>query len=221
MHCAKLIQFFWLVLLLGCTSTHLVSPLPENDWSATFSAGGPFIDYADAVIPMPLSAVAVAYGYTNDLSVYSGLHTTALLYGTAQADVGVLYNIRKASANYPGISVAPALNLMTDVWRGEFRWYPSMDANVYWYSPQNGNMSYLGMANWFVPRRHKAHGEKQDLHWIPSLQLGHQWIWPQWRIGAEMKYLAFLEKNQYSIVDYRSINEFGAIGVYLSVSRRF
>lgn len=216
-----LISFICFVFISACTPSRLVTPLLQDEVSLTTNFGGPLIGFADTVIPIPLSAVTIAKGVENDLSIYTGLHTTALSYGLIHWDVGLLKQLSTPKKLRPGLSVSPSFNFMLDVWQQKPAFYPSLDINLYWFYPKSGNMSYIGSGNWFELKRTRAYNEPQSNFWITSVHAGHTWIWPRWKLNSEIKFLAPFDNSQYSIVDYKSPSQNGAIGFYVSATYDF
>lgn len=213
--------FALLPLLWGCSPSPLVKPLNVHETRIDAHFGGPFIAYGDSTIPMPLSSVNVAHGVSSDLSVFTGLHTTALAYGLIQNNTGVVYRLRSSNGKTPGISISPALNSMLDVWEWNGRLYPSLDANLYWQTHQGQLLSYLGVANWFELKQTRAHGEDQPTHWIPALHSGARWHFQHWDAGVEFKWLAPFTDNRNIVVDYKIPANHGAWGIYVSTGYRF
>jgi hypothetical protein len=81
------------------------------------------------------------------------------------------------------------------------------------------NFFYAGISNWFDPYKTESQGRPNAQLWIPSFQLGHQWIRPKWSYQAELKMLAPNESNQNIVVNYPSmLNNRGALGLYFGIT---
>ena len=110
-----------LLIIASCSTSRFVRPLEKGQTATGFDLGGPVIDFADTKIPVPLSSLYIGHGLSNKLTVFGGLHTTALLFGTAQTDVGFTYALWKPGGKGFGLSLSPAANLMLGTRRRYFQ----------------------------------------------------------------------------------------------------
>lgn len=217
-----------LLLLASCAPTRYVKPLSKGEQAIQANFGGPLAKVPGiGVIPLPLSAVGYGYGVSDRITVFGNLHTTSLLFGIGQTDIGAVYRVWQNQIM--GLSIQPTLNASVDFYTGTNRFWPQLDANYYWdYSawktkPKNGqgftkkNTVYGGLSNWFDPYATESQGRKNEQFWIPSLQLGHMWQKNQWIFQVETKVLAPIYSNENIVVDYPSLlGKRGALGVYFS-----
>ncbi len=208
-----------LLCCAACTPSRLVQPLEQGESAAGISFGGPLFEYHEKTIPMPLSSLYGAYGVTEQISAFAGIHTTALVYGLAQVDLGWLQEWMQPLDWRPGISFSPALYIMVDTWEGHWRGYPSLDVNAWW--PTHTGYYYIGSANWLELQQTRAHGEPQQEHWLFNLHAGYTHRRDLWDYTAEVKYLLPTESNRDIVVNYTGIQGQGAIGLYLSIVRRW
>ena len=211
----------FLLLLSACSTSRVVKPLDEGKLSFSADAGGPIFNYKGNDIPMPLSSVSMAYGLNRDHTLFTGLHTTQLVYGVGHVDIGMVRSLYRPSFNVPGFSITPAVNFMLDKWERHFKLYPSVDINAYWDVFDRRDYFYVGMSNWFELARERAHGEDQPNFWIPSLHTGYTLVTGRMNYTLEAKYLAPLHSNEDIVVDYLSPTDNGAVGVYMRVSVTF
>ena len=211
------------ILLLGssCAPTRFVEPLPEHHYAATASLGGPLITYSDLVIPLPLTSLSAGYGMSPSLTLFGGLHTTALLFKDAQIDLGALQNVLEQKDWRPAISVSPVANMVLALRDGRFKFWPELDANLYWHYNDAGNVIYVGNSNWFELSSTRSHDEPQEHHWIPTVQLGHVFNGENWQYTTELKYIAVGTANAPNVVEYHGLSGHGSIGVYLALTRKF
>ena len=225
-----------LFLSTSCAPTRFVQPIPEGHYAATASFGGPLIGFGGLTIPMPLTSLSGAYGATNDLTAFAGLHTTALLFGDIQLDGGAVYRLAQQSGMMPSLSVSPILNLALSTRDGAAELWPELDANISWrygegsaalamsdstHNWPDGNTIYFGMSNWFELGVQRSDGEAIPHRWIPNLQLGHIFEGEHWQYTLEVKYLAVGIPNLPNVVDYRGIGGNGTFGAYFSLTRKF
>lgn len=209
-------------VFISCNVNRVVKPLPKGEHQVNTSFGGAIIKLGSAPIPIPLTNVSYAYGVSEKTSVYAGVHTTAMLFGVLQTDLGATYQLNKQNRFIPGISVSPIANIMFDTWQSNFKCYPQLDVNSFWnYGSNNNKLIYASLNNWFELSKTKAHEQEQKLHWLPYITLGHQWQLKKYVWQVEAKYIAPNQNNKNIVVDYVGINNKGALGIYLGVSRKF
>jgi hypothetical protein len=209
------------ILLFACNPTRIVQPIPEGEFRAGANFGGSIIKYGSAPIPVPLTSIYGAYGLNNNTTGFASLHTTALMYGVLQTDLGVTRQVLAPNKYIPGLSVSPIANIMFDTWEHHFSLYPQLDVNAYWNYGKKQKLVYLSMNNWFELRTQRPHGEPQPNQWLPSFGLGHQWNYSTYGLQLELKYVAPTQSNQNIVVDYVSFNSKGALGFYIGVHRKF
>ena len=212
---------FGVALLLSCNATRLVKPLETKQVQVGASVGGALIQLGSATLPIPLTSVYGAYGMREKTTAFGSLHTTALLFGVFQTDIGITHRLLKQRQWIPAISLSPIANIMMDRWEGRFSLYPQLDIHAYWEYGSKKHFFYTSVNNWFELRNQRAHGEVQQTHWLPSLAMGHQWTGKKYSLQVETKYLAPNQSNQNLVVDYVSPSNRGALGVYVAVARKF
>lgn len=213
-------------LVLGsCAPSRFVRPLKENEKALSFNTGGPLINFAGTTIPMPMSALTFGKALNDKQTGFASLHTTALLFGTFQAEIGYLkefYTADSLSKYIPSLSFTTVANFAIDKWEWKGKFWPELDVNAYWNYGKKGNFVYCGCAAWYESASTKAFDEKQQYHYIFNPQLGHTFCSASWNYTIEMKYLAPNISNQDLVVDYaKMFGKKGAVGIYLSVTKRF
>ena len=118
-------------LLLSCAPTQIVRPLQKDEKMISLSLGGPFIGYSGINIPMPLTTLHYAQGVTNKTTAFASLHTTSLLYGVFQTDLGICQSLYYNKSLRIGFSANPILNMAIDRWEKKFKLWPQLDLNAY------------------------------------------------------------------------------------------
>ena len=177
---------------------------------------------------MPLTTLGYGFGLKEHLTLFGNLHTTSLLFGVGQVDLGVAY--RCWSRKNMGITLQPTLNVAVDFYTGSNRFWPQLDANYYWdyaelrTKAKNGKgfqkirSVYAGLSNWFDPYLTESQGRTNEQVWIPSIQIGHLWQKNQWVYQFEAKFLAPIYSNEDIVVNYPSaFGNKGALGAYFSI----
>lgn len=210
------------MLFASCNASRVVVPLEKNESMVGFSFGGALIDYGGTTIPIPFTSFSYARGIDTNLTLYGGIHTTALYYKNIQVDFGVTYDLLEQNNYLPAISVSPALNTIIHIDGSNFGLWPQLDLFGYWQLDDKKLNPYLGLSNWFEPKINRAHKEKSIAHWVASPVIGCQYNRDRINIGVELKLLAPGFSNEYSFVPYKSIIPGkGATGVFLNISKKF
>jgi len=198
-----------------------VQPLNKDQWQVAASLGGPIIKKDSRIEPIPLSSVSVAYGVSQTLTAFTGIHPGTTAYGVYHMDAGFSHEILAPFNIQPGITYSVDLHAFMDRQESQFKLYPQLDINAYWLMPIRNDYFYLGLSNWFELATKKAHERNQETHWIPSLHTGYTLQYDNYGFTLEMKYLAPLTNNQNLLVDYYSPSKNGSLAAYLSMSRKF
>ena len=208
-------------LLFSCAPSMLVRPLSKGQNVINAELGGPLIEYSSLTIPTPLSSLMYARGITDNTSAFGSVHTTSLLFGNIQTDIGVCQKIYYNDSLRLGISVNPALNMVCSIWDGSFKCWPEADLNFYWEIKPHKSFVYIGMENWFELSQTRAEDQPQTTHWIFCPQVGYTYSRTKWDYNIELKWIAPNIPNLPNVVSYIGIGGNGALGVYLGVTRKF
>lgn len=207
-------------ILFQCAPSRFVKPLKKNEQAASFSFGGPVIGYAGAAIPIPFTTLAYAYGISERLTLFSGLHLTSLAFGNAQFDLGGTYGIWGNAKN--GISTSLALQTAAGLGKSNsFRIWPSADLNYYYHPNAKASYAYVGINSWFELSKEKAHAEPIQRHAIPNLQIGYTLVKAKFQHQFEFKYLGLGIANLPGVVAYKGFGGKGSMGIYYSIIRKF
>lgn len=217
----------WVAFLLGmlvcssCTPSRYVRPLAEKQWAVSGTFGGPIFRNFGASIPIPYTSLAAAYGLKEKLTLWGGFHLTSASFGVIQTDFGALYAIRKPEAWKPGISLAPVLNLAGDVWEGNFKLWPQIDANAYWEYGERKHFFYAGISSWFELAGTKANNVEQGAQIFPGFQIGNTCAFKKWEYTLEAKWNGVNLANEGVTLDYISPGGQGALGINFAFTRKF
>jgi hypothetical protein len=209
------------VLVSSCTSSRFVKPLAKNQQAIQAGLGGPTIKFAGAVVPVPFTSVCYARGLTDKLTAFGSIHTTSLLFGNAQTDVGITTDVIRIHPQFI-ISVSPTLQMVYNIRnKTGFRVWPSIDVNLRYEQKNNKGYFYLGAMTWIETAQKRAFQQTQKKHSIPNLQLGYCITKTKWQHSFELKYLGIGVANTPGVVDYIGLNKKGSFGIYYSVSYLF
>lgn len=227
MHKIKVISIvFGLYLtLFSCAPSRFVNTLPEGETQVGFSLGGPMQNLFGLTIPTPYSSVVVGHGLRDDITLYGGLHTTALVFNTLQTDLGVtkrLYQSDSSQLWIPDLSGSFTLNTLLEMKDGAFDLFPQIDLNAVWkYGENKNNFFYLGVSNWFDLSKNKAHGEPKDKPIIFNPHIGNTWQKNKWSLTVEYKVMGLMESNQDIVVSYAKWHgKYSAPGIFIGCSKK-
>lgn len=211
-----LVLFFY-----SCAPSRYVKPLAKKQSAAAFSFGGPLIQFSGMPIPIPFTTLGYGYGITDNITAYGNLHSTSALYGNSQADIGTTLSVFKRENRF-GITASPAIQIAYNL-RNQtgFRIWPSADINAYLHFRQTPSYLYGGFNSWVELSKWKAHGEAQQRHLIPTIQMGYVLVKTKWQHQFECKYLGMGIRNTPGVVDYIGIQGRGILGIYYSLVRTF
>lgn len=220
-----IIKFLTIILFIlffeNCAPSRFVKTLAKKQQAASFSFGGPIIKFAGAPIPIPFTTLAYGYGVTDKITAYGSLHTTSLLFGNLQSDIGATIKLFEKENKF-GISASPALQVAYNI-RNQtgFRIWPSADVNTYFHFNEKPSYIYAGVNSWFEFSKYKAHEQPQRRHAIPNLHLGYSIVKTKWQHQFELSYLGIGIPNLPGVVDYIGISGKGTLGFYYSLIRKF
>lgn len=227
MHKIKVISIvFGLYLtLFSCAPSRFVNTLPEGETQVGFSLGGPMQNLFGLTIPTPYSSVVVGHGLRDDITLYGGLHTTALVFNNLQTDLGLtkrLYQSDSSQLWIPDLSGSFTLNTLLEIKDGAFDLFPQIDLNAVWkYGENKNNFFYLGVSNWFDLSKNKAHGEPKDNPIIFNPHIGNTWQKNKWSLTIEYKVLGLMESNEDIVVSYAKWHgKYSAPGIFIGCSKK-
>jgi len=209
------------LFIQSCAPTRFVKPLSKNENAVTANLGGPLIRFGKATIPIPFMSISYGRGITDKTTAFGSIHTTALLFGNIQTDIGICQSIYKNDSLKFGITINPAMNLAFDKWEKNFRAWPQLDINAYKNILKDKAFVYVGLTNWFELSSQRAHQEPQTQRILINPHLGITYTTKKWAYSLETKFLQMNRNNTPNVVDYVGINQKGAIGIYLNFARKF
>lgn len=216
-----LLNYLFLVLLIfSCSPTRIVRPLKKKEKVLSANFGGPLIGFSGATIPIPFTAVTYAQGLNEHTTAFGSLHSTAILFGNFQTDIGLCQQLWKSDSLRIGISCNPVFNILFDKWEKNFRFWPQIDFNFYYECKPGKNFVYLGALNWFELSGYRAHHQLQKKNWLPGIQAGYTHLFKNWSFTFECKWIAPGRENKPNVIDYKGFSGNGATGVYFGFTRK-
>ncbi len=135
------------VFSFSCSTNRFVEPLDKGELEIGANGGGPILNFGGSSIPLPLSSVYAGYGYSDDLTLYGGLHITSFAFKTFQLEAGARKKLVVGQSIYPSVSGALAVNGIVSLRDGATRVFPEIALNPYW---RYGRWkTYTGLQAWF------------------------------------------------------------------------
>jgi hypothetical protein len=210
--------------IFSCAPSRFVDTLPKGETQVGFSLGGPMQNLFGLTIPTPYSSVVVGHGLRDDITLFGGLHTTALIFNTLQTDLGVTKRLYKSDSSklwIPDVSGSFSLNSLIEMKDGVYDIFPQIDLNAVWkYGAKKSNFIYLGLSNWFDLSTFKAHGELQTTPVIFNPHIGNTWQKNNWNFTLEYKVLGLMQSNQNIVVSYAKWHgKYSAPGIFIGCSK--
>lgn len=210
---------FLSLFFVSCASIKTVEPLRKGEVKATADMGGPMINFNRIPLFIPLSSIGCAIGISDNVSVFSSVHTTSLMYKTFQLETSAntsLYRFDKSgfSANW---GVYSFCGLRDNKWA----FYPYADINYYIHYNNKSHFAYFSFTSMIELHQKKAFDEPITKRIIPNLTLGHRWVNKKHEWGMELKYLSFNKDNRNIVVDYIAPGNKGSFGLYMSYAKKF
>ena len=222
---AKTITYTLVIVIIFlfscCAPSRFVKPLVHQQHAASFSFGGPLIHYGGAAIPIPFSTLGYAYGFHSSSTAHAHLHTTSLLFGNLQGDIGTSVLLTDRDKKF-GCSVSPALQMAVRPGeKNSARIWPSADVNAFINLGNKGSFLYAGLNTWIETANQRAHGEPQTRNLLPNLHIGFQKVNRKFDHQFELKYLGLGIPNLPGVVSYIGLNQRGSFGLYYSLIKKF
>ncbi|MFK8038646.1 MAG: hypothetical protein AB8B74_10185 [Crocinitomicaceae bacterium] len=213
----NIIPLFLLSLLISCGPSKFVEPIAYKQISVGGHFGGPLIDQG-APIPLPITAIEIGYGIDTNITIFGGLHTTAILFGNLQIDIGSTFKVLDQEKYRPSISITPGFNCIYSFSESVGKFWPTIDANAYWNYGQKRSYLYFGFNNYFELISTTANNQPQANRWLFNPQIGHvlKGKKGQGQFTTEIKWLGPNQSNDYAFIPYSTPHgNQGAIGIYL------
>ncbi|MFK8045808.1 MAG: hypothetical protein AB8B72_09945 [Crocinitomicaceae bacterium] len=205
------------VILLSCGPSKFVEPIAHKQISIGGHFGGPTLDYG-APIPLPITALELGYGLDTNVTIFGGLHTTAILFGNLQMDFGATFKVYEQKKYVPNLSVTPGFNFIYSFSGATGKFWPTIDANAFWNYGSRKSYFYAGVNNYFELSSTMANNQPQSKHWLFNPQIGHVLKGKNGhgQLTTEIKWLGPNLNNDYAFIPYSTPHgSQGAIGIYL------
>lgn len=219
MKLSTLISLSTLLILTACAPARFVEPLQKKEIAIGANFGGPVVSQG-VTTPIPLTAIEIGYGLDTNLTIHGGIHTTAMIFGNLQMDIGLTYKLLNQNKYIPNVSVNPGFNFIYNFENKTSKFWPTLDINAYWNYGKRNSYLYFGFNNMFELSKTMAHEQEQKQRWIFSPQIGHilKTKNEKWQFTTELKFLALNQDNSYAFLPYKSLTgSYGATGLYLGL----
>jgi hypothetical protein len=218
---AKLLFCCLLILLLTrCSSIRQVTPLPKGNSALSLSIGGPFTKVGDITTPLPFLSLGYSFGFTDRITLESGIHLTSLAFGLLQLDPGMSWFVFTPHGIQPGLIVSPRVFLMTNFKPESVRIYPNLDLTFTWKLPYDMGL-YSGIRNWIEPASIRSDGNIQTNHLLVAPFIGFLVSRNRWSYQIESLIYTPNLKNTGRPLKNVGFGENGIFGLFFGVSRTF
>lgn len=211
------------VLFLSCAPSRFVRTIPKGQTQISGTLGGPMQNLFGMTIPTPFTSIGVGHGLKEDLTLFGGLHTTALVFKTLQLDLGATKRLYQADSSgfIPSVSGSFSLNGLVDLNEGENDIYPQIDLNAYWnYGKNKKHFFYMGIGTWADLQALKAHDEVQETAMLFNPHIGTNLALNKWNITLEYKVLGLGQSNQNVVVNYAKWHGNRSVpGIFVGVAK--
>ncbi len=213
------------LVVFSCAPSRFVNTLPKGETQLGFSLGGAMQNLFDLTVPTPYSSLVIGHGLRDGLTIYGGIHTTALVFNTLQTDLGVtkrLYHSTTPKFWIPDLSGGFTINSFIEMKDGACDVFPQIDFNAIWkYGDKKSHFFYLGVSNWIDLNKYKAHDELQNKKIIINPHLGNTWQNNKWSFTIEYKILALMQKNENVVVNYAKWHgKYSVPGIFIGFTRK-
>ncbi|MGC6428939.1 MAG: hypothetical protein ACON4Y_01340 [Flavobacteriales bacterium] len=214
-----MVKKYWIIVVIAftfsCASSKFIEPLEKKQSAISLDIGGPLIDFNGATIPVPLSSINYGYGLKENLSVFSSLHLTSLVFNNFHSEIGVLKKIYFQNKFIPSVSSSFSLNFITELSLGNSKIWPQIESNAFWKIGKNRlHLGGLIMIDSEIVNT--------DVAYLINPHIGYTKSFNKINVGVEVKFLAPLNDNTKVFLPYNSLTgDYGATGVYLNFTKRF
>src|SRR5688500_4123785 len=93
-------------LIFSCAASRFVKPREEKQSAVSANLGGSLFEFGGITIPMPLTSITYGYGLKEKTTLFGSLHTTSLLFGVGQIDLGAVHEFKSQDGWIPAITVS-------------------------------------------------------------------------------------------------------------------
>jgi hypothetical protein len=210
-----------IIVLTGCAAHTAIEPVGKGNMRADLNFGGPFVNAFDTYIPIPYLSTGVDYGVSDNMDVNANLHLLPLAYDVAGLDLsGAWYPVMNKGI-VPTVGLQARLMMLTsfksDV-GSRFRAYPILSASAAW-NAWLGKF-YLG-SDFIIPFTHSDF-DKQAASVLLSPFVGYAWnLSTNYSLFTEVKWQGANVPTYQLAVEYIHPSNNGALGIFLSLERRF
>lgn len=146
------------VTALGaCSASRALAPLDKGQHGITASFGGPFVEFAGAPVPLPISSIGWRYGIDGLTDVHAAFYPSGLaLLGVGGVDVGIARELLAPQGARPRIMLD-----FTTYWfggtnrpgdpPGGFRFFPDIALIATWELGARPHRIYVGIDTFIQP----------------------------------------------------------------------
>lgn len=207
-------------LLVSCAAHTNIEPVGKGKLKANANFGGPIVTAFDLKVPIPNISVGANYGLKDNLNLNANVQLLPLFYQIAGGEIGGSWYPILNKGYIPTIGISGNLLLLSSFKSNvetKFRAYPLLDLSFAWELGQN--IIYTGVGS-VLPFNNLIYYEDNTPMISPFV--GYRWkIGNNYNLYSEIKWLGINKQTNMIAVEYLTFNNYGALGVYLSLERSF
>ena len=208
------------VLTISCATHTQIEPVGKDKLVANFNMGGPIIPLLDTKIPLPYFTVGGTYGCTDNFDLSGSVHILPIFYEVAGLDFGASWFYTQNDSWIPLLGTHAKVMFFSSLKSGiddRFKVYPYLSQTASW-ELGPGNI-YTGL-HILIPFGELDYEKSYKPIFSPFL--GYKWkMTDNYALFLETKWQGLNFPTDHIPVDYISPGDAGAIGVFLSIERKF
>lgn len=210
----KVLLLFASLVAIGCGVTQPVRTLEEGKTEILVSLGGPVIPLEGFAVPAPYLNLGMALGYSDDLTIFTNAHITALLFKDIGLDGGVATRLTTEERMVPEITLNSRMYFFWDFVRSNNKRLFPMVTVVGSYQTGNRSWFYFGVDHLF-----QLH--QPDVFISPLA--GYQFsLSVPMTAQVEVKWLAANKNTRHGIFEgTTSIGGAGGMGIFFGANYKF
>ncbi|MEZ4316136.1 MAG: hypothetical protein R3F61_01470 [Myxococcota bacterium] len=208
--------FVPILLLVGCTTSRAIKPLPKGTGAVTASLGGPFDSDLGVTFPLPLTSIGYMHGLDGKTNLHGSFFPTGLLaFGVPGASVGIARELWPPDGPSPRLMVDGTLSMFGgDASKGppgpEFRVFADTSAVLSW--DLRAHSVYTGLDVFLQP------GPTVNAHLTPLV--GTELRAGRTSVAFEAEWLVFYQDNRPLAANWWGPAHRGALQVQVGLAYR-
>lgn len=202
----------------GCMTSQTARPLSPGKQQLSLTLGGPIVDVTNvAKMPLPNMTLEYRRGLKEKWDYHLGTHLLPMVFGAFGLHGGASYLLMDARSNMPAITLTGRVFLFSN--QGDDR--KAEDVRALWnLNELELNASWLrGKQLYYLALTHHFDPALPNLMMSPAV--GADFALGAWHLGPELRWFMPHKDNSKAVLHWQAPADQGAIGLGLSIGRRF